>query len=343
MHIKNKSKAVIKNMSKAVIKSLSVYLPEDIVYNYQIEDKIVLQNASMEHGILEKLFGSNMRRFAPRTLQVSDIACEAANHLVNTENADSIDLLIFAAASSDLIEPATANIIQKKLGLSCPVMDVKNACNSFVSAIQVASAFIESGIYNTVLIVCGEKLSEVINYHPKSNEHLKRCLSGYTLGDGGAAMIIGSGEGSKIIYQKFSSFGEHWNLCMVEGGGSMALRDFDKYYFDANSSELSKVVRSKIAAFVPQCLMEAGWNSNEIDCVVTHQVSATTVNQIALFFTIPENKFINTFSRYGNIAAATIPIALHEAIQEGKLKKGDKLMIVGLAAGISLSVQLIEW
>ena len=177
----------------------------------------------------------------------------------------------------------------------------------------------------------------------KNNEHLKRCLAGYTLGDGGAAMLVGQGEGSKIIYQKFTSLGKYWDLCTVEGGGSMAFRDLDKYYFEGNSTELSNVFRSEIAKFVADCLKEAGWNIKDIDLFVSHQVSSTTIVQIAKGLKISENKFINTFSLYGNIASVTIPIALQEAIKDGKLKKGDKLMILGLAAGISMSIQLIEW
>ena len=332
-----------KFMSKAVIKSLAVYLPEDIVYNHHVENKINAQNVSIANGTLEKLFGCHTRRFAPKTLQVSDIACEAAKQILNIEIAHSIELLIFAAASSDLIEPATANIIQTKLGLTCPVMDIKNACNSFVSAIQISTAFIESGMYKNILIVGGEKLSEVINYNPRDNEHLKRCLAGYTLGDAGAAMILGEGNGSKIIYQKFSSWGEYWNLCTVEGGGSMAFRNFDKYYFEGNSTELSSVFRSKLAIFVFECFSETSWTISDIDLVVSHQVSSTTCVQIAEILEISKDKFINTFSMYGNTAAVTIPLALHEAVKDGKLKKGDKIMLLGLAAGISLSVQLVEW
>lgn len=222
-------------------------------------------------------------------------------------------------------------------------MDVKNACNSFVSGIQVASAFIEAGIYNHVLIVCGEKLSEVINYTPKDSAHLKRCISGYTLGDAGAAMLIGKNDGSKISYQKFKSWGEHWQLCTVKGGGSLAYRDFDSYYFESDSGELLKIFEQEGPKFVHECLTEAGWKPEDLNCVVSHQISSATSSQIAKNIGIPESLFINTFSNYGNTAAATIPLALNDAIIEGKLKKGNKLMLLGLAAGISLSVQLIEW
>ncbi len=329
-------------MSKATIKSVAVYLPEGVVYNHQVEKRINIGGTMIEHRILERLFGSKTRRFAETEMQVSDLACKAAKKIVQKQNVP-IDLLIFAAASSDLIEPATANIVQAKLDLNCPVMDIKNACNSFVSAIQVASAFVESRVYQNVLIVCGEKLSEVINYNPKNNQHLMKCLAGYSLGDAGAAMLIGNDSGSKIVYQKFNSWGEYWNLCTIEGGGSLAYRDYDKYFFECDAKHLRSVFFDKIALFVAQCLAEANWDIPQIDCVVSHQVSENTTAQMAAYLKIPADKFITTFSKYGNTAAATIPLALNEAIVEKKLKKGDKVMLLGLAAGISLSVQLIEW
>ncbi|MCE6991841.1 3-oxoacyl-ACP synthase III family protein [Dyadobacter sp. CY323] len=329
-------------MKKASIKYVSAYLPENVVYNQQIEDKIRFEGKKIDQGFLEKLFGSRTRRIASDDMQVSDLASQAAQSVINANRDTVIDLLIFAAASSDLIEPATANIIQGKLGLTCPVMDIKNACNSFVSAIQVSSAFIEAGMYENILVVCGEKLGEVVNYSPQTSEELRKCISGYSLGDAGAAMLLGK-NGSEIVYQKFRSWGEYWQLCTVEGGGSMAYRDYDKYYFQSDSRGLKKIFEDEGPKFVNECLNESGWRRGDIDCVVSHQISSTTTDQIARYSGIPASRFVNTFGKYGNTAAATIPLALNEAIEAGKLTKGDKLMLLGLGAGVSLSVQLVEW
>ncbi|HSI77172.1 MAG TPA: ketoacyl-ACP synthase III [Lunatimonas sp.] len=329
---------------KATIKNVAGYLPENMVYNHQVEAKITSDEAIIDKsGILRRLFGSEIRRFACENTQVSDLACEAARKVLKENTQDNIDLLIFAAASSDLIEPATANIIQTKLGLTCPVFDIKNACNSFVTAMQVASAFIESGTYDNILIVCGEKLSEVTNYHPENYEHYVKCLAGYTLGDAGAAMLMGKGDRGRIVYQKFTSYGKHWNLCTVKGGGSLAYRDLESYYFECDSKELQYVFSDLTSKFITDSLNEAEWLITDINYVISHQISSTTTTKISKHLGIPEYKFTNIFSKYGNIAAATIPMALSEAIEKGYLKRGDKLMLLGFAAGVSLSVQLIEW
>jgi acyl-CoA:acyl-CoA alkyltransferase len=329
--------------ASASIKSVAVYLPDNLVDNNDLVSRINYNSPAVKNGALERLLGIKTRHFAPEEMQVSDLACLAARKILDVNPDIQIDLLLFAAASSDLIEPATANIVQTKLGLTCPVMDIKNACSSFISAIQVASAFIDGGVYEHVLIVNGEKLSEVINYSPRNDDHLTRCLAAYGLGDAGAAVLMSSDIKSRIVYQKFCSWGEYWNLCTVEGGGSMAFRNADKYYFESNSRELRNVFISKIPDFVSQCFKEADWSIQDINCLITHQVSGSTITQIAEGLGIPLEKCINTFNRYGNTAAATIPIAIHDALHEGRLKKGDKLFILGLAAGISLSVQLIEW
>jgi len=329
-------------MKKAKIKSLSVYLPERIVNNEEIEQRVSFDHSPIGKGLISKAYGGKARFFADKQIQVSDMAVEAALQLLRLES-KPVDLLIFAAASSDLIEPATANIIQTKLQLQCPAMDVKNACNSFVSAIHIASAYIQAGIYNNILITCGEKLSEVINFNPRDHDHLMKCFAGYSLGDGGAAMIISASEGSEIMYQRFNSWGEHWELCTVEGGGSRAFRDPEKYFFEGRTWGMRDVFVEKGVPFINECFVEAGWEKSDLDCVITHQVSNSTPSFISSHLGIPVEKFVNTFQKYGNTAAASIPLTLYEAVESGMIIKGSKVMILGLAAGISISVQFLIW
>lgn len=331
-----------KNLKKAGIAALAVCLPENVVSNASIEAGVSGYCGPLPAGILERLFGIQSRRFAAAGVQVSDMAAEAARKALEAHPC-KVDLLIFAAASSDLIEPATANIVQSKLGLQCAAMDIKNACNSAVSAIQTASAFIESGMYANVLVVVGEKLSEVINFAPANDKQLNRSLAGYSLGDAGAAVLLSVDAPRKIVYQSFMNYGEHWPLCTVEGGGSMAIHDPAKYYFEGDPAALRKVFSRYISDFVGQSIEQSGWDRDSIDWVITHQVSAGMPLMLAQGLGIAPEKFVNTFRQYGNTAAASIPLALHEARQSGKLREGDRVMLLGLAAGISISVQMLQW
>ena len=148
-----------KDMRKpaSMISAIAGYAPSRIVCNTEIENRVNEKQELLLEGCIERFFGVKQRRFAEKDEQVSDLAVSAAKKIIAGIDASSIDCLIFAAASCDLIEPATANIIQQKLNLTCPAFDVKNACNSFVTAFHVANAFIASDQYKKILIVTGEK------------------------------------------------------------------------------------------------------------------------------------------------------------------------------------------
>jgi 3-oxoacyl-(acyl-carrier-protein) synthase III len=328
---------------RASIVDVDVFFPNRVVDDKTVLDRIIYDSPSIKNGTLERLIGTSDRRFADEGVQVSDLASCAAVKILERNPDIRPDLLIFAAASSDLIEPATANIIQTKLGLACPVMDIKNACNSFVTAMQVASSFIETGAYHHVLVVNGEKLSEVINYNPSDDEHLIRCISSFSLGDAGASVLMGARKSAQLIYQKFSSWGDHWELSTVKGGGSLAFRDADQYYFESNSAELNKIIIEKLPDFVSEAFKEAGLHFADVDHLLTHQTSSTTINKIGEYMGVPSPKWVRTYEKYGNIGAATIPVALDQIIGEKKIRVGELICIIGLAAGISISVQLIRW
>lgn len=331
-------------MKRCKIAEISSFLPERIVTNAELEQRINRDRQWLPEGALEKLFGIQERRFAGPETQVSDLAVAAALPIVEKVGRDIIDLLLFAAACSDLIEPATSNIVQYKLGLTCPVMDIKNACNSFVSAIQTATAFIQAGMYQKVLIVNGEKLSDAINLEIRDAEHLKRSLAAFSLGDAGSAALISPAEGEEgIHFQQFMTSGQHWELCTIRGGGSMHPHDVSHNYFEGKTVDLKDAILSESAEFLQGCFAASGWALDDIDHLITHQVSSHTFRIISEALHIPLEKCISTFSHCGNTAAASIPLAIHFAEKKQLLKRGDKLAVIGLAAGISASVQLVSW
>jgi acyl-CoA:acyl-CoA alkyltransferase len=353
-------------MIRIKIADTSAYLPTRIVTNAEIEYKIntpqymsnfgyatlandrqptaqIQERRILPSGALERLFGCKERRFAAENEQVSDIAAKAALPIVERIGRQNIDCMIFSAACSDVIEPATANIIQTKLGLKCPVFDLKNACNSFVTAIQVGSALIQTGQYKNVLIVNGEKLQDAIKFDINDSIELKKHLAAYTLGDAGAAMLLQrSTDESGIVYQKFKTRGENWEMCTVPGGGSLHPRgEFN--YFEGKTSELRQIFITETRDVFDACFEESGWQISDLKHVFMHQVSVDTFDAVAQSFNIPRHLFIQSFPKYGNIAAATIPVNVHEAAAAGLIQKGDKLLFIGLGAGISIGLQLVIW
>lgn len=331
-------------MTRTKIAEISTYLPERRIDNETLVQRIQQTKPWLKAVMLERLFGIKERRFAAEEEQVSDLASQAALPIVERVGRKNIDLLIFGAACADLIEPATANIIQHKLNLTCPVMDVKNACNSFVSAIHVATAFIQSGIYRNILVVNGEKLSNAINFNIRDVEHLKRSLAAFSLGDAGAAALItASDDASGFYHQEFLTVGQHWDLCTIQGGGSMYPHDVSKNYFEGKTAALKDVILNEAKDFIQQAFQRANWSPTSVNHLITHQVSMPTFPVVAKAIGIPLERSITTFKDFGNNAAASIPLAIHEAQKKGVLKKGDKVAIVGLAAGVSVSLQLMIW
>jgi 3-oxoacyl-[acyl-carrier-protein] synthase-3 len=327
-------------MKRAKIAAISTYLPERIVPNAEIETRIPY----LSPGALQRMFGIQTRRFATSDQQVSDLAAMAAKPIVEQWGAENIGYLIFASACADLIEPATGNIVQHKLGLRCPAMDVKNACNSFTSGIMVANSLVLSGMCNNVLVVNGEKLSDAIRFDFTDETQLLRHLAALSLGDAGAAALVcASDDESGLYYQKFLTRGEHWELCTIKGGGSMYPHDAEKNYFEGQTAALKDVLSDTARHFLQECMQESQWKIDDIQHFITHQVSVGTTRLIAKLADAHIDRVEEVFPRYGNTAAASIPLAMHERLLRGEIQKGDKVAWVGLAAGVSVSIQLMIW
>ncbi len=331
-------------MHQIQIADLAVYKPQRRVSNKELEGKINSKSSWIPSGIIEKVFGIQSRRYAEKQEQASDLAYEAAIKIIDSNKDVNIDLMIFASASADLIEPATSNIVQHKLGISCPVMDIKNACNSFVSALQVASGLIGTGQYENILIATGEKPSDSVRFQYEDEKQLKDSFASLSFGDAGSAVLISKSVGEeKIIYQNFMSEGKFWNLCTIKGGGSMFPHQQSMNYFEGKTAELRYTIIDKARTFIAKCFEEAKLSVDEVDHLFTHQVSIDVFNDVVDITGIPIEKCHIVFKEFGNTAAASIPLAMEKAIAAGQLKRGQLILLIGMAAGISISFQLIRY
>jgi 3-oxoacyl-[acyl-carrier-protein] synthase-3 len=329
---------------RSKITHIANFLPSKIVSSAQIEEIVRSQGLNIPHKILEQKFGIAERRFADEDMQASDLAVGAAQKILQKIDKGTVDCLIFAAGSSDLIEPATSNIVQAKLNICCPTFDVKNACNSFVNALQLADSLIKAGQYSKILIASGEKLSSIIKLNLDDKKDLAKRFACLSMGDGGAAALIEASDDESGIYAHlFETYGEHWPLCTVPGGGSMHPHDGSKVYFEGKTKELRDIFLVKKDKIVERCLSQVDWKIDDIDHYFMHHVSESTFDLVAKSMNVKTAKFFNVIKNHGNLASASIPFALSEAVDCGLLKKGDKIMLIGLAAGISISIQLVVW
>lgn len=335
---------------KVVFSGVGHHLPEQVVTSAEVERRVYETSSfHIPRGLVEKVSGIEERRYRSSEEQASDLALKASEQALGRAQMDAkdIDVLIFAACTQDITEPATANILQEKLGAtSSHVFDIKNACNSFLNGLDVAESLIQAGKAKTALIAVGETLSLTIDWKISSVRELKTGISGLTFGDAGAAAILRAepnGNGRGILPTAFQSHGDQWRLATVLGGGSMHRFSEEHSYFSGDSRALREQAAKHIPRMVQKVLDNIGWKADEIDVACCHQVTLDLVEDMAVKCGVPLERCIVSIKDCGNTAAATIPLGLSRACDEGRLKPGAKVLLVGAAAGFSVGVVPVIW
>lgn len=338
----------MKNEPASVIAGIGSYLPEQVVTNSDVDEKLNGLKYLNVGKMLENITGVKERRYSPVGMQASDLAVLAAKKALRNSgyNPSDLDTILYTSCSRDLGEPATASIIQSKLGAinAKRVMDVTNACSSFYSGLEIMNSFISTGITKVGLVLSGEKLSTVVNWNLKTPSDLKTGFAALTLGDGGGAFVLTENtkkENRGIVASHFFSDGREWKLSVVMGGGTISPRNFEDTYFKCDSLRLNRLALKHIPDVVEQVLNIAGYTRKDLDLVIPHQVSYSIIEKIAKRINCPMDKVMVTLDRLGNIGAASIPIALDIATQEGRAGKGSRVLLAGGAAGFSAGAVLL--
>ena len=327
--------------------SVAAALPAGIRTSAEVEARIREQSPRyrLRTGIVEALSGVSTRRVADDGVNCSDLAAEAAGTALADAGVDprDVDLLIFAAASQDLLEPATANIVQEKLGTSCQVFDVKNACNSFLNGLQLAESLILSGSCETVVVASGEVCSRAISWRVQNHSEFKRNFPGYTMGDAGAAAVVSRSTDERgIVYRRFKTVSKHWELATIAAGGSMHPRGEEHTYLHADGAGLKRAFMNLGPKIVNGMLREAGVRVADFDHVLVHQVTMQYLDELIAITGIPADRVEITVGEFGNMAAASLPIAWSRAVANGRISPGDRVLWLGLASGISVGAMIID-
>ncbi len=335
---------------KVVFAGVGHHLPENVVTSEQVEARVYeTSRFQIPRGLVAKATGITERRYRADDEQSSDLAKKAAEMALERAGMEpkDVDLLIFASCTQDLTEPATANILQEKLGAKrSHVFDIKNACNSFLSGLDVAESNILAGKAMTALIAVGETLSLGIDWNINSSDDLRTRISALTLGDAGAAAVVraeANGNGRGILASAFKTFGEQWRLATVLGGGSMYRFSHEHSFFSGKSQGLRDQALTHIPELVRETLAKVGWKPEDVDVACCHQVTLDLVEEIAKLCETPVERCVVSIRDCGNTAAASIPLGLSRAWSEGRLKPGSKVLLVGGAAGFSVGVVPLVW
>lgn len=319
---------------KARIIGLGSYLPEHILSNVDFEKMV----DTTDEWIVTRT-GIKERRIAAENEFTSDMGVEAAKKALQQANVapESIDLIIVATMSPDYIAPATAALIQDKLkAKKAAALDIQAACSGYIYGLSLAKAYIESSLYNTVLLVASEKMSAFVDYQDRST-----CV---LFGDGAtAAIITGQGSGLNIEAITLGAEGKHFDLAIVPAGGSkhppseQTVKD-RLHYFQMDGKEVFKHAVRRMEQAARECLSKAGVEEEEISWLIPHQANARILEALKKHFNPP---IYSTVQKYGNTSASSIGIALDELIQENPLSEGDKLLLVAFGVGFTWGAALL--
>lgn len=330
--------------------SVGYYLPELVMTGEDVNRKIAETTGfKLTNGLIERLTGVKSRHYRAPDEQSSDLAAKAAKQAMDRAgiSPSDVDLLIFAACTQDIAEPATANILQEKLGcMKAQVCDIKNACNSFLNGMDMADSYIRTGKSRCAVVAVGETLSQFIDWSIRSTDDLKTRIGSLTLGDAGAAVVltgVPKEENRGMLTSQFRSYGDKWRLATVLAGGSMYRTAEEHSYFRCESIGLREAAYEFIPGVVAQVFEEIGWKPEDVDLGCGHQVTLEMVYGVQERCGVQRGREIVTITDCGNTAAASIPLCLGRAFDEGRLERGTKVLLVGGAAGFSVGVIPLIW
>jgi 3-oxoacyl-[acyl-carrier-protein] synthase III (EC 2.3.1.41) len=277
-------------------------------------------------------------------MATSDMATEAARRALSTAGMkpEDIDLIIVATVTPDVSFPATSCIVQNNIGaVNAAAFDLVAACSGFIYGMVMANQFIATGMYKNVMVIGAECLSKFTNWKDRST-----CI---LFGDGAGAVIMSRvDEGYGIISQYLGADGSGGRLLMVEAGGSRKPASIETveqelHYIQMDGSEVFKFAVRIMASAADEAVRRAGITKEEVDFLIPHQANIRIIEAARKRLNLPESKVYVNLDRYGNMSAASIPVALDEALSQGYIKKGDNIVLVAFGGGLTWASVLMKW
>jgi len=315
------------------------YAPERVLTNHDLE-KLV---DTSDEWISERT-GIKQRHIARDDESASDMAVVAARRALEMAglSATDLDMIIVGTISGDVPMPACAAYLQRKLGAGpIPAFDVSAACAGFLYAMSIADQFIRSGTHKHILIVGVELLSRLVDWEDRTT-----CV---LFGDGAGAAVLGPAKdgGAGILSTKLYTDSSLVNSLCIPGGGSKErltpeslAAQRDKVHMAGQ--DIFKVAVKNLTSASRSALEHAEMPASAVRWVVTHQANLRIIAQVAQRLDIPLDRFVLNIERYGNTSSASIPIALDEALRDGRIEKGDTVLMCALGAGVSWGSALVR-
>ncbi|CAM3766786.1 MULTISPECIES: beta-ketoacyl-ACP synthase III [Clostridium] len=323
-------------MKNAKMIGFGLYTPKNLVENERLQEFLETSDEWIRTrtGI--------ERRYISLDENTSDLAVEASKKALSQArlSAEEIDLIIVATVTPDNFTPSTACIVQDKLGAkNAWAFDINAACTGFIYALKLGRSLIRSGEANNALIIGAETLSKALNWKDRGS-----CV---LFGDGAGATVLTSTEedcGIKCVNVK--SDGSKGDSLVIQGlplnSPFKDGREVSENYINMNGREIFKFATKVMEESIVEILEKENIKIEDIDAIIPHQANLRIIDYVVKRLGIPREKFITNLQNYGNTSGASIPIALCESIDEGNLKKGDNIIMVGFGGGLTWGAALIK-
>jgi 3-oxoacyl-[acyl-carrier-protein] synthase III len=302
------------------------YLPSKVVTNFDLEKTLDTSDEwiTARTGIKERRIVTDQN--------TCDLALEASLKALSMAELkpEDIDLIILSTTTPDKIFPATATMLQNRLGASCPAFDLQAVCAGFVFALTTAQQFIENGSAKNILVVGSETMSKIVDWSDRSTAIL--------FADGAGAVVLSSDNITGIKHSKLLSDGSYLSSLHVDNNGIDKLGTIQM-----EGNEVFKIAVKKLSDLAEETLKDCNMYSEELTWMVPHQANIRIINAVAKRIKLPMEKVIQTLDKHGNTSAASIPLALDVGVRDGRIKKGDTLLFEGIGGGFSWGSVLLEY
>ena len=325
---------------RAKISALGTYLPPRVLTNADLETMV----DTTDEWIMERV-GIRERHLVDKGVAASDLAVEAVKNLLTSHPFDlqEVDLIVVGTVTPDMMYPSTACLVQHKLGIKNTWgFDVSAGCSGFLFALNTGVKFVESGQYKKVLVIGSDVNSSMTDYTDRAV-----CI---IFGDGaGAVLLEPSEDGELAIIDHVAQIeGMGGQFLFMPGGGSLnpathETVDKKMHYIHQDGKNVFKYAVKKMVEMTELILERNKLTGKDIDCFIAHQANRRIITATADRLGMPMEKVIINIDRYGNTTAGTIPIAMQTALEEGRLKKGDRLLIAAVGAGFTSGATLLRW
>jgi 3-oxoacyl-[acyl-carrier-protein] synthase-3 len=311
------------------------YLPERILTNAELEKMV----DTSDEWIVSRT-GISKRHIAAEHETTCDLAEHAARMAIGNAHiaAGDIDLIIVATTTPDVIFPSTACLLQQRLDIhGCPAFDIQAVCTGFIYALDIADKFIRTGAAKKALVVGAETLSRIINWSDRST-----CV---LFGDGAGAVVLQKSDEPGIMSSHIHADGQYHELLRVPAGISRDPRKFrsGSAYIEMEGNEVFKVAVNTLGRIVDETLEFNHLKKQDIDWFVPHQANTRIISAMARKLDMSMDKVIVTVDQHGNTSAASVPLALNEAVTDGRIKRGEILLLEAFGGGFTWGATLIKY